>query len=170
MGSLVREDWGAAAAHLQGEVKAQTVQRRQSGRADFSQSADLQHRGRSRAKKIQQLYDRSETGSVSFATGDFSVARVGRRRTAIRPPRFHRSHGQRSRRLSPAHPWRACAHSLAHRNRGLGDVHSSALWNIRLQRAAKQIYSGDPEARWPLDIFFVGFAAIRRPSWPNTRA
>ena len=75
-GSLVRENWRAPAAHLQGEVKAQTVN---AGgvKVQISPSPLTFSIADNAGKRVQQLVVDSDTGAVSFETGDSPLLGLG---------------------------------------------------------------------------------------------
>ena len=76
--------------------------------------------------------------------GEGPAARPRPGRTAVRPPRRHRPHGQRPGRLPASHARRQSPDPVRHRNLRLGDVHPSAVRRVRSDREGRAAPAGEP--------------------------
>ncbi len=152
-GSLVKDDWGTPIARLREDAPAQTIR---VGNMSVKISAhpstfDISD---SAGKKIQQLSVDTETGSVTFVTGDSPLLGLGEG-----GPQFDRR-GSTDRMVSGQGGYRLATHG--------GRVPipwliGTAGWAMFIHQpfgtfdfsGSHSRFTPGPEAKWPLDIFFV---------------
>ena len=152
-GSLVKEDWGAPLARLRGNVLAQTIR---AGNVSVQISPYPLTFGiiDAAGRKIQELTVDTETGNASFAVGNSPLLGLGEG-----GPQFDRR-GSTDRMVSGQGGYRLATHG--------GRVPipwliGTAGWAMFIHQPFGTFdFSGpqgrfvpSPEAKWPLDIFFV---------------
>jgi alpha-glucosidase (family GH31 glycosyl hydrolase) len=152
-GSLVQENWGSPIARLHGDVPAQTI-RTGNTSVRISLHPLTFSIADAAGKSVQQLSVDAETGSVSFATGNSPLLGLGEG-----GPQFDRR-GSTDRMVSGQGGYRLPTHG--------GRVPipwliGTAGWAMFIHQPFGTFdFSGPqsrfvpgPEAKWPLDIFFV---------------
>lgn len=153
-GSLVQKDWGAPVARLRTDAPAQSVRVGKMS-LQISPKSMTFSIADAATKKIQQLSVDPETGTLSFAAEDSPLLGLGEG-----GPQFDRR-GSTDRMVSGQGGYRLATHG--------GRVPipwliGTAGWAMFIHqpfgtfdfRGGQNRFIPGPEAKWPLDIFFVG--------------